>query len=332
MDDRRWILASFPAAIAGIGVAGYWAGILSDGVPEIWQADLLAQAGFDWGQTGSVAALIRGASLWLPLFVASLLVTRFWAELFSRLRRRPLDPAWAVSAWLFSLMLPATMSLPYALIGISFGVVFGSHVFGGSGRYIVSPALLAMVFLGIAYPSLLESARWLPGVDSASSWDTVNRESLAAALASGVSFSGLLIGREIGAIGTVSALTCYAGALYLMALHEAARPTVGAAVAAASIAAFAAGGLPWHWHIVIGQFAFLAAFVATDPTIAARTLPGRLAYGATFGVLTIVIRVLDPSHPDGSWHALLLAMLCVPMFDHLAQLRRSRRGAERSQS
>lgn len=332
MDGRRWILASFPAAIAGIGIAGYWAAILSDGVPEIWQAELLAQAGFDWRQTGSVAALIRGASLWLPLFVSSLLVSRFWAELFSRLRRRAVDPGWAVSAWLFSLMLPATMPLPYALIGISFGVVFGSHVFGGTGRYIVSPALLAMVFLEVAYPSLLESVRWIPGVDGASTWGMVNQESVAAAAAAGVSFSALLIGREIGAIGTVSALACYAGALYLMAVYEAARPTVAAAVGAASIAAFAAGGLPWHWHVVIGQFAFLAAFVATDPTIQARTRSGRLAYGATFGVLTIAIRALDPSRPEGSWHALLLAMLCVPMFDHLAQLKRSSRAAEGSQS
>lgn len=324
-DPRRWILASLPAAIVGAGIVGHYAGALTDSIPDIWQAGFLERAGFDWHRPGIIGALVRGASLWLPLLAASLFAARFWAEAFSRLRGRPLDRGWAVSAWLFSLMLPATFPLPYALIGISFGVVFGCHVFGGTRRQIVSPALLAMVFLATAYPTLLESTRWLPGVDVSSTWSAINRDPSTAEAGLDVSFIDLLLGREIGGIGTGSALACYAGALYLMLAHPMVRPMAAAAVVAASITAVVAASLPWHWHLVVGQFAFLTAFVASDRAVQARTLVGALAYGATFGVLTIVIRVADPEHPEASWFALLLAMLCVPMFDHLAALRRFRR-------
>ena len=86
------------------------------------------------------------------LAVVSLLVSLAWHALFAVVRSRPIDPAWFMHGWLFSLLVPTDLSTPMAMMGISLGVVFGSLIFGGTGRYLVSPALLGTVLLATSYP------------------------------------------------------------------------------------------------------------------------------------------------------------------------------------
>ena len=75
--------------------------------------------------------------------------------------------------------------------------------------------------------------------------------------------------------------------------------------------------MPWYAHLAVGYVAFGVAFLATDPSAAPLTRPARWAHGLLIGVLTVVIRVLDPTHPEGSLYALLLAGLSVPFLDYL---------------
>ena len=82
----------------------------------------------------------------------ALLTATFWECLFAWQRRRPVDEGILLTAWLFALIVPADTPLLQAVASLSFGVVFGKAVFGGSGRYLVSPPLLALVFLVLAYP------------------------------------------------------------------------------------------------------------------------------------------------------------------------------------
>ena len=45
----------------------------------------------------------------------------------------------------------------------AFGIVIGKLIYGGSGRYLLSPALLGMAFLMFSYPSLLFGiGAWVP--------------------------------------------------------------------------------------------------------------------------------------------------------------------------
>ena len=37
-------------------------------------------------------------------------------------------------------------------LGMSFGMVVGKLIYGGSGRYLVNPALLGLTFLAFSYP------------------------------------------------------------------------------------------------------------------------------------------------------------------------------------
>jgi Na+-transporting NADH:ubiquinone oxidoreductase subunit B len=74
--------------------------------------------------------------------------------------------------------------------------------------------------------------------------------------------------------------------------------------------------MPWYWHLVVGSFAFGMFFMATDPVSAAMTNRGRWAYGILIGVMTVLIRVINPAFPEGIMLAILFANLFAPLFDH----------------
>jgi Na+-transporting NADH:ubiquinone oxidoreductase subunit B len=74
--------------------------------------------------------------------------------------------------------------------------------------------------------------------------------------------------------------------------------------------------MPWHWHIVIGGFAFGAVFMATDPVSACQTDTGRWIYGLLIGFMTFVIRVVNPAFPEGIMLAILFGNVFAPMIDY----------------
>ena len=75
-------------------------------------------------------------------------------------------------------------------------------------------------------------------------------------------------------------------------------------------------GMPWYWHLVLGGFAFGMVFMATDPVSASMTDPGKLLFGFLIGVMTVLIRVVNPAFPEGIMLAILFANLFAPMIDH----------------
>jgi Na+-transporting NADH:ubiquinone oxidoreductase subunit B len=317
---RHFYIASAPAALLGCwGLGRQIAGSAVD-ASSIWQLTWLARTGIYHEDPGVLITGVIGLSFLAPLLVLALIVSRIWAEVFSRLRDRPLDAGWHLTAWIFVLLLPATMPLGYAALGLSFGVVFGSQVVGGTGRYLVNPALLGIVFLAFAYPSLTAAGAWVPGtvsgIDGLSSWAILSRDGVAVMLEDR-SIAALWLGDAVGPIGTTSALSCLLGAAYLLGARVASWRVLVAALSGLALAAAIAGGLPWHWHLAVGNFAFLLAFVATDPTVQPRTGGGKLAYGMLFAGLTVVLRTANPEHPEGTQFALLLAMLSVPLLDYL---------------
>ena len=75
--------------------------------------------------------------------------------------------------------------------------------------------------------------------------------------------------------------------------------------------------VPWHWHLVIGSFAFGLVFMATEPVSGSGTNTGRWIYGALIGVTVILIRVINPAFPEGMMLAILFANLFAPVIDHM---------------
>jgi Na+-transporting NADH:ubiquinone oxidoreductase subunit B len=76
-------------------------------------------------------------------------------------------------------------------------------------------------------------------------------------------------------------------------------------------------GVPAHWHLVTGGFAFGMIFMATDPVSSAMTDTGKWVFGILVGLMTVLIRVVNPAFPEGIMLAILFANLFAPYIDHL---------------
>jgi len=313
----NWLfVASAVAALFGLWNLGEQIAIVAVVDSDAWQFALFER--FDLvSRRDVVASVCRGLAFFVPILLVALVVSRGWAELFARVRRRPLDAGWWIAPWIFALLIPPTLPLAYVALGSSFGLVFGCHAFGGTGRYIVNPALLGVVFLTVAYPELFGDDRWLPGAEVQTTWASVTARPADAAATSSAWHH--FLGREIGAIGTASSVVCLIGAAVLVALRRAALGTVAGGVVGVLVAGGAAGTLPAYEQLALGQFAFLLAFVATDPSTRPKTSAGEWAFGLFFGLLVVALRMGNPSHPEGSVSALLLACMCVPLFDEVAR-------------
>lgn len=315
-----FVIASLPAAALGTWNLGRQmldataSGIIA--APDGWREALASGLG---GSSPLAHALVLGAAHFLPLFVVALAVAGLWNSLFARMRQRPLDPGWIMSAWLFVLLLPPSVTPAAAALGMSFGAVVGAHVFGGTGRYLVSPALLGVLFVQFSFPTFSQSGLALEGSGVATGWQALS-------VGQGAGFADHLLGRVPGSIGGVSALACVLGALVLLLARVIswtvlAGAVLGVAVMAGCLSILGSESLlslPWHWHLVAGSFPFVLVFLATDPTTAPLTREARWAYGGLIGALTVLIRSLDPAHPEGSLFAVLLAMLVLPVLDHWA--------------
>jgi Na+-transporting NADH:ubiquinone oxidoreductase subunit B len=66
----------------------------------------------------------------------------------------------------------------------------------------------------------------------------------------------------------------------------------------------------------MGGFAFGAVFMATDPVSGSQTEKGKWIYGFLIGVLSVLIRVVNPAYPEGVMLAILLMNMFAPLIDY----------------
>ncbi|MHC4516136.1 MAG: NADH:ubiquinone reductase (Na(+)-transporting) subunit B, partial [Planctomycetota bacterium] len=74
--------------------------------------------------------------------------------------------------------------------------------------------------------------------------------------------------------------------------------------------------LPPHYHLVMGGFAFGLVFMATDPVSSPETDTGKWIYGFLIGLITILVRAVNPAYPEGMMLAVLLLNAFAPTIDH----------------
>jgi len=119
---------------------------------EGWRGTLLARLGIGIDPASLWACLWHGALYVLPVYIVTLIAGGFWEVLFALVRNHEINEGFFVTSLLYTLTLPATIPLWQVAIGISFGVVIGKEVFGGTGKNFLNPALAGRAFLYFAYP------------------------------------------------------------------------------------------------------------------------------------------------------------------------------------
>lgn len=282
----------------------------------------------------------------LPVIIVSYAVGGFWEILFAIIRKHEINEGFLVTGILFPLTLPPTIPLWQVAVAISFGVVIGKEVFGGTGMNVLNPALTARAFVFFAYPGKISGDKVWIAIDAAKD-KVVDTFSGATPLlvASGTEPGGsavqaiqhaaygdfslwnMFLGLIPGSIGETSTLAILIGALMLIITGVGSWRIIVAVFAGGYVMAmvmnFFAGPastgmftLPAHYHLVMGGFAFGAVFMATDPVSASQTELGKWIYGIAIGALAILIRTVNPAYPEGMMLAILFMNVFSPLIDY----------------
>ena len=340
-------LCTFPVMFAGMWNVGYQANSIFAASPDLlaaqdnWRLALIAMfAGFD--PTCHWDNLVHGAAYFLPIYAVTFVVGGFWEVLFASIRKHEVNEGFFVTSVLFALTLPPSIPLWQVALGISFGVVIGKEVFGGTGKNFLNPALTGRAFLFFAYPAQISGdAVWtaVDGYTGATILGTAAAGGIELVTAGGLTWWDAFFGNIQGSIGETSTLAIFIGGAVLLIARIASWRIVSGVmlgmigmslilnmIGSSTNPMFA---MPWYWHMVVGGFAFGMIFMATDPVSASMTNTGKWIFGALIGVMVVLIRVVNPAFPEGMMLAILLANLCAPLIDHFVVAANIKRRAAR---
>ena len=337
------VLAVLPCALFGIWNTGYQANLImaNTGVDWVvgWRGTLLDGLDFDFAPDNFWDCFMHGLVYFLPIYIVIMAVGGFWEVLFAAVRNHEVNEGFFVTSILFALILPASIPLWQVALGITFGVVIGKEIFGGTGKNFLNPALTGRAFLFFAYPADMSGdAVWtvadafsgatsiVDAVSGATPLALAAGGGIAALESSGITLMQAFIGTIPGSLGSTSALACLIGGAYLVYTGIASwRIMLGVflGMVATTLLLNSIGSdtnpmfaMNWQWHFALGGFAFGMVFMATDPVTAAMTDTGRWIFGALIGLMTVLIRVVNPAFPEGIMLAILFANLFAPLIDH----------------
>ena len=327
-------LCTFPAMFFGMWNVGYQANLVFAQSPDLLQA----QQGWQFALTGALAGydpaslwdnIVQGAAYFLPIYAVTFIVGGFWEVLFASIRKHEVNEGFFVTSVLFALTLPPSIPLWQVALGISFGVVIGKEVFGGTGKNFLNPALTGRAFLFFAYPAQMSGdAVWtaVDGYAAATALSLGFTGGLEGIVQGGISWMDAFVGTIHGSVGETSTLAILIGGAVLLLTKIASwRIVSGVMIGMIALSTLfnligsqtnPLFALPWYWHLVVGGFAFGMIFMATDPVSASMTNTGKWIFGILIGVMVVLIRVVNPAFPEGMMLAILFANLCAPVIDH----------------
>jgi len=340
------VLAVLPCAILGMYFIGFHTNVALAEVgldaASGWRGSILTALGIGFDPDSIWACFWHGALYFLPIYFVTLAAGGFWETLFAGVRNHEINEGFLVTSMLFALTLPASTPLWQVALGISFGVVIGKEVFGGTGKNFLNPALTGRAFLYFAYPAQQSGdAVWVPvdGYSGATALARAAEGGLPAVTADGLTWMDAFVGNMQGSIGEMSALACLFGAAVLIYTRIASWRIMLSVLLGMIVTVllfnFVGGdshpylAMPWYWHAVLGGFAFGLVFMATDPISASMTRAGQWVYGILIGLSVAIVRVLNPAYPEGMMLAILVGNVTAPLIDYCVVKINVRRRARR---
>ncbi|MFP4071235.1 MAG: RnfABCDGE type electron transport complex subunit D [Desulfovibrionales bacterium] len=229
------------------------------------------------------------------------------------------DYSAVVIGMLFAFLLPAQVPWWIVVMGAALSVALGKMAFGGLGASPVSAPLVGWAAVQISWPAVVN----------------VNTSMLASPLENpltqlkffglhsvDVSFWDMLLGSQLGYLGSTQVLPLLLGGIYLVA-----RGTITIHIPAAFLGGVFLTGLIYRvldgsvhpnplFHILAGSTVFGAFYLATDHSSSPVGSSAMLLYGLLGGVMVVIIRIYG-IYPDGVPFAVLLANLFAFLLDQI---------------
>ena len=338
LDVKRLMMTVVVALTGCVYMAiyntGYQANLaIRAGAPmlDTWQSAAVVALGLSFDPDQWLACVIHGALYYLPVLGVTFAVGGAWEALFAIVRKHEINEGFLVTGMLFPLILPPTIPLWQVALGISFGVVIGKEIFGGTGMNVLNPALTARAFVFFAYPANMSGdTAWITAATtsdgvSGATWLALTALDGDQAL-TGLDWGEAFMGFVPGSMGETSTLACLLGAAVLIITQVGSwRIMLSVALGTFVTAWFLnvvgsntnpAFAISPAWHFVLGGWAFGTVFMATDPVSAPASDPGRYMYGFLIGVLVVLIRVVNPAYPEGMMLSILFMNLFAPVLDY----------------
>jgi electron transport complex protein RnfD len=250
-----------------------------------------------------------------------------WEALFNLASRRALtigDGNAAVIGLLLGMMLPATAPWWCVVTGTFAAIVVGKQVFGGIGANPFNPTLIGIAVLMVSWKQFFDFDAALLTYD----FPFTALAPLAALRHQGpaavdlFSLSNLLMGKQVGAIGSVFGLGLILGGIYLIL-----RGYIRWEISVAYIAGILITAMIFNlahpdryagplFHLLTGYTLLGAFFLATETSSSPVNVIPMLIYGAMGGLMTILIRNIG-AYPDGTVFAILIINLINPLVDKI---------------
>jgi Na+-transporting NADH:ubiquinone oxidoreductase subunit B len=324
------VIATFFCILMAMYNTGYQANLAMEALGKTsidnWRS--IPMMIFGYNTMNPLSNFAHGALYFLPIYIVTLAVGGVWEVLFATVRGHEVNEGFLVSSMLYTLIMPPDMPLWQVALGISFGIVIGKEVFGGTGKNFLNPALTGRAFLYFAYPASISGDSVWVAVDG---YTAATPLGLAAdgglsAVTEHYSWFQTFMGFEPGCLGETSVFAILIGAAFLLYTRVASYRVMGgvfAGMVATSLLFNVIGSdtnhmfaLPWYWHLTVGGFAFGMVYMATDPVTAAMTNTGRWVFGGLVGAMTVLIRVVNPAFPEGIMLAILFSNMFAPTIDY----------------
>ncbi len=245
-----------------------------------------------------------GALLVMALATISSCLTE-WVIISRRMSPTALwgDGSAAVTGLLLGMTLSPLAPWWIPVLGGFLAIAVGKQLFGGLGRNVFNPALVARAILLLGWTG--------PNVHFAVPYEGTTGATPLFTGAAGL--WDLAMGAVPGAIGETSAIAILVGGAYLLYRGHIDWRIPSGVIAGAFVASWMMGTDPLY-GILAGGLMLAAVFMATDMVTSPVTRMGRILFGVVVGGLTIVIRHYSV-FPEGVTFAVLAGNALVPLID-----------------
>lgn len=291
-------------------------------------------------QNYSAAGQLANASFWemfgfgflalLPKILVSYIVGLGIEFAWAQWKKEEIQEGYLVTGMLMPLIIPISCPLWMLALSIAFAVILCKEIFGGTGMNIFNIALSARAFLFFSYPSeMTGDTVWVANHSIFGLGNTLpDATTMATPLGElaqhtdiPYTINEMMIGLIPGSVGETSVIAIALGAILLLLTGIASWKTMfsvfaGGGIMAVLFQSLGMTSIEWYEHLILGGFCFGAVFMATDPVTSARTETGKYIYGALIGVMTVIIRVMNPGYPEGMMLSILFANMFAPLIDY----------------
>ncbi len=250
-----------------------------------------------------------------------------WEFLMNLATRRPVsigDGNAAVIGMLLAMMLPAVVPWWVVVIGSFIAVVIGKQIYGGIGGNPFNPVAVAMAILMLSWKNFLDFNTALVGYGFAFNPvdPLVLAKSFGPAAVKDFKLGDLLMGRQVGGIGSSFGLGLIIGGIYLMI-----RGFIRWEIVLSFLVGIFASALCFYlynpnvyaspgFHLLTGYSLIGAFLLATEDSSSPVHFLPMIIYGCLGGMLTVLIRNIG-SHVDGVVFAVLIINILNPLLDKI---------------